>query len=88
MGKVRPDRVKRIARELVSRFPDRFTTDFEENKKAVNALTKTSSARVRNRVAGYVTRIVSIMRAAEAAEATSESEEAISEEPESEAPIE
>lgn len=88
MGKVRPDRVKRVARELVSRFPDRFTTDFEENKKAVNALTKTSSSKVRNRVAGYVTRLVSITRAAEAAEATSESEEATSEESESEAPME
>jgi small subunit ribosomal protein S17e len=60
LGKVRPERVKKIARELVSRFPNRFSTDFEENKKAVDALTMVHSIRVRNRIAGYITRLVSI----------------------------
>ena len=88
MGKVRPERVKKIARELVNRFPNRFTTDFEENKKAVDALTETSSSRVRNRIAGYITHLVSITQAAQAAEATPEIEEVEVEEPESEAPME
>lgn len=59
MGKVRPEQVKKIARELVSRFPDRFTADFEENKKIVETLIETSSSKLRNRIAGYVTRLVS-----------------------------
>ncbi len=52
-GKVRPDHIKKLARELVERFPDRFTTDFENNKKMVDALTNVSSTKIRNRVAGY-----------------------------------
>ena len=57
MGKVRPDHVKRLAQELVERFPDKFTTDFESNKKLVDAFTNISSTKLRNRVAGYITRI-------------------------------
>ena len=49
--------VKKIARELVERFPDKFTTDFETNKKLVESLTNISSTKLRNRVAGYITRL-------------------------------
>jgi len=56
---VRPEHVKRIARELMQRYPDKFTTDFENNKKAVQLLTTVSSIRLRNRIAGYVTRLLS-----------------------------
>jgi len=66
--------VKRIARELVKRYPDKFTTDFENNKKLVKSLTNTSSKRLTNRIAGYVTRLLTITQAAQASQA-SESEE-------------
>jgi len=56
-GKVRTELVKRIARELVERFPDKFTTDFETNKKLVESLTNISSTKLRNRVAGYITHL-------------------------------
>jgi len=56
-GKVRTELVKRIARELVERFPDKFTTDFENNKKLLESLTNISSKNLRNRVAGYITRL-------------------------------
>ncbi len=58
LGKVRPDHVKRLARELVERFPSKFTTDFEKNKKLVDALTNVSSTKIRNRVAGYAIRLI------------------------------
>jgi small subunit ribosomal protein S17e len=58
LGKVRPEHVKRLARKLVERFPDRFTTDFEHNKKMVDAFTNISSTKFRNRVAGYAIRLV------------------------------
>jgi len=48
---------KRIARELVERFPEKFTTDFETNKKLVESLTNISSKKLRNRVAGYITQL-------------------------------
>jgi len=60
--------VKRIARELVERFPDKFTTDFEANKKLVKSLTNISSTKLRNRVAGYTTRLVTPTISAEATE--------------------
>lgn len=58
LGKVRPEHVKRLARELAVRFPDRFTTDFEKNKELVDALTDISSTKFRNRVAGYIIRLM------------------------------
>lgn len=68
MGKVRTELVKRIARELVERFPDKFTTDFETNKKLVESLTNISSTKLRNRVAGYTTRLATPTQGAEASE--------------------
>jgi len=60
MGKVRPAFIKRTARKLLEEYPDAFTTDFEHNKRMVMQLTDITSKRVRNRVAGYVTRLVKI----------------------------
>ncbi|MDH4221814.1 MAG: 30S ribosomal protein S17e [Candidatus Bathyarchaeota archaeon] len=74
MGKVRTEHVKKIARELVERFPDKFTTDFENNKKIVDTLTRTSSTKLRNRIAGYTTRLIAITHGAEAPESEEEIE--------------
>jgi len=57
LGKVRTETVKRVSRELVRRFPDRFKGDFEADKQIVNELVETRSKRLRNRIAGYVTRL-------------------------------
>jgi len=66
--------VKKVARELVRRYPDKFTTDFENNKKLVESLTQGSSTKLRNRIAGYISRLLSIEQASEEAE-EAESEE-------------
>ncbi len=58
MGTVKPAYIKVIARELLRKYPDAFTGDFDENKKKVMELTNITSKRVRNRVAGYITRKV------------------------------
>ncbi|GAH14681.1 unnamed protein product, partial [marine sediment metagenome] len=60
LGKVRTERVKKVARELLKRYPDKFTADFDENKRIVETLTKGSSIKLRNRIAGYISRLVSI----------------------------
>jgi small subunit ribosomal protein S17e len=57
-----------MARELVERFPDKFTTDFESNKKLVDTLTSISSTKLRNRIAGYATRLIATIHSAEAPE--------------------
>ena len=74
MGKVRPERVKRIAKELIERFPDKFTADFKSNKKLVEEFAKIPSAKLRNRIAGYVTHLVATIQSSK-----TEEEEAVAE---------
>lgn len=57
MGKVKPDHIKKVARKLLELFPEKFNSDFENNKKMVIALTDVASTKIRNRVAGYLTRL-------------------------------
>ena len=68
MGKVRTEQVKRLARELIDRYPSKFTADFENNKKLVDELTNISSTKLRNRVAGYTARLASAIYGPEAPE--------------------
>ena len=57
MGSVRTDQIKRTAKELIRRFPSKFSHDFESNKKVVSALTQGTTMKVRNQIAGYITRL-------------------------------
>jgi len=56
MGNIRPTYIKRVAIELVERYPDQFTDDFQHNKEMVAKLSDVSTKVMRNRIAGYVTR--------------------------------
>ena len=56
MGKVKTEQVKRLAKDLITRFPTKFNTTFDDNKHMVSALTIGATTRVRNQVAGYITR--------------------------------
>jgi small subunit ribosomal protein S17e len=47
----------------MQKFPDKFSTSFDENKLAVNSLTRGSTTRIRNKVAGYITRTVTLTQA-------------------------
>jgi small subunit ribosomal protein S17e len=58
LGKVRTEKVKRIAHEFVKRYPGKFTSDFEENKKIVMSLANIPSSKLRNRIVGYITRLM------------------------------
>lgn len=42
----------------MERFPEFFSEDFEKNKKALEEVTEISSKKLRNRLAGYITSIV------------------------------
>jgi len=77
VGKVRIAAVKKVARELVARYPDKFTTNYESNKKVMADLVDAKTKRLRKRVVGYVTRlkIVEIRRAAAPTEIAQESEQ-------------
>lgn len=66
MGRVRTETVKKVARELIEKHPGKFTSDFEANKTTVNDLVDSRSKRLRNRIAGYVTRLVVVQAKREA----------------------
>jgi len=65
---VRTQQVKRIARELLKKYPSKFAADFENNKQFVNEYTDISSKKLRNRVAGYTARLAIIKDGSEASE--------------------
>ena len=56
MGNTRPSNIKRVVRELVDKYGDMFNDDFEHNKEMVSKLTNVQTKRLRNMVAGYLTR--------------------------------
>jgi small subunit ribosomal protein S17e len=59
MGNIRPTYIKRIAKELLNMYPDKFiANDFQHNKKKVAELADFDSNILRNRVAGYITRLL------------------------------
>jgi small subunit ribosomal protein S17e len=57
MGNIRPSYIKNIARELVAQRGYAFGIDFESNKAQVTKHTDITSKTIRNRVAGYITRL-------------------------------
>jgi small subunit ribosomal protein S17e len=60
LGKVKTEQIKHLAKQLITRFPDKFTTNFDDNKHLVGALTEGTTTRVRNQVAGYITRTITL----------------------------
>ncbi|WP_366085296.1 30S ribosomal protein S17e [Thermococcus sp.] len=58
MGNIKQTFIKRVARELIDRYPNEFNREFEHNKRKVEELTTVQSKTTRNRIAGYVTRLV------------------------------
>jgi small subunit ribosomal protein S17e len=59
MGRIRPTYIKRVSLELVNKYTDQFSTDFEANKEMVDNLTDVQTVTMRNRIAGYITRYLS-----------------------------
>lgn len=57
MGQIKTTYVKNLARDLVEKYPDKFTDSFEKNKKALEELVELESKKVRNLIAGYLVRL-------------------------------
>ena len=56
MGNIRPSFIKIRAIRLCEEYPDKFNDDFENNKALVAEFTDVENKRMRNWIAGYVTR--------------------------------
>ena len=59
MGTSLPRKFRRVAEQLMERFPDYFSDSFEKNKEALSKLglyPQQMTKKVRNWIAGYITR--------------------------------
>ena len=53
---IKPSYIKTLGNDLVTKQRGNFSNDFEENKQQLEKSAVIESKRVRNRVAGYITR--------------------------------
>ncbi|MBI2110002.1 30S ribosomal protein S17e [Candidatus Woesearchaeota archaeon] len=58
MGRIKTTLIKRTARKLYTNYRERFKPEFDYNKKAIDGLIQLPSKKMRNTIAGYVTRLV------------------------------
>ncbi|MBU7016080.1 MAG: 30S ribosomal protein S17e [Theionarchaea archaeon] len=58
MGRIRPNFIKRIAREAVKKYRDKLSTDYYENREFLETVIRFSNDRLKNRVTGYVTTLM------------------------------
>lgn len=57
MGRIRTTLVKRTSKKLHEQNKGRFTADFSENKKVLGSVADIKTKRLRNLIAGYITRL-------------------------------
>lgn len=56
MGRIKSIAIKSLARDIVEEHGNKFTTDFDKNKKIVGDVKKIKSKKIRNVVTGYITK--------------------------------
>lgn len=59
IGRIKTGDIKKATFELLERYPDKFSKDFEENKKILEELNLIEEKRMRNKIAGYLAHIIS-----------------------------
>ncbi|MFX0038414.1 MAG: 30S ribosomal protein S17e [Promethearchaeota archaeon] len=60
MGKVRTILIKNVSKELINKYPNVFTTDFELNKRLLDKYLEIDSKHLRNRISGYIVNLLKI----------------------------
>jgi ribosomal protein S17E len=58
----------------MARFPNKFSSNFDNNKHAIDVLTQGATTKVRNQVAGYITHTISSTQAADSQSESDENE--------------
>jgi small subunit ribosomal protein S17e len=56
MGRIKSTAIKTLARDIVSEHGDKFSPNFEKNKAIIKKVKDIKSKKVRNVVAGYITK--------------------------------
>jgi len=52
------NRIRKLTYELLNKYRDKFTEDFQANKKFIDQIAESESKYLRNKIAGYITRII------------------------------
>jgi small subunit ribosomal protein S17e len=60
MGKVRTILIKNVSKELISKYPNVFSSDFEKNKELLEKYLEIDSKHLRNRISGYIVNLLKI----------------------------
>lgn len=58
MGRIRTLMIKKMAKNLVEKYGDKFTDDFSKNKESLKQLLRIRSKKLRNILAGYIASLV------------------------------
>jgi small subunit ribosomal protein S17e len=58
MGRIKTQLSKRLTFDIMKQSQDKLSQDFEENKKVVSELLEDASKKMRNTIAGYLTRLM------------------------------
>jgi small subunit ribosomal protein S17e len=54
MGRIRTKLIKSTAKQLVEEYGNKFSKDFEKNKKVLDEMKVAHDKSVRNKLAGYI----------------------------------
>ena len=58
MGRIRQKYIKRSARLLLEKYPDKFTGNYEQNRNALEGIATIGSKPLKNKIAGYIATLV------------------------------
>jgi small subunit ribosomal protein S17e len=58
MGRIRQKYIKRSARLLLEKYPDKFTGDYQQNRNALDGVATIGSKPLKNKIAGYIATLV------------------------------
>ena len=61
MGRIRTKQIKRLGQQFINSHRDKLAKTFEENKKVVQELSDVRTKKLRNMIAGYLTKKMKIM---------------------------
>lgn len=57
MGRIKTTLIKRVSAEIYDMDKNKITEDYETNKKILNEIIQIRSKKLRNAIAGYITRL-------------------------------
>ena len=59
---IKPSYIKTLGLEVLAKNREKFSNNYDENKQALTSVASIESKRVRNRIAGFITRKINTKR--------------------------